>query len=50
MKCNNAHCCDQKYLELIDKFYPNIVYIFLQPSKDVHGSSFHRVSFYPIPG
>ena len=35
MKCNNAHCCDEKYLELINKFYSDIVYIFMQPSKDV---------------
>ena len=42
IKCNDAHCCDQKHLELINKFYSDIVYslatikrctwIFLSPS------------------
>ena len=37
------------HFELINKFYSNIVYSLLQPSKDVLGSSCHRLSFYPIP-
>ena len=50
IKCNDAHCCDQKHSELINKFYSDIVYSLLQPSKDVLGSSYHRLSFHPIPG
>ena len=47
---NDAHCCNQKHLELINKFYSDIVYSLLQPSKDVLGSSCHNRSFHPIPG
>ena len=50
IKCNDAHCCDQKHLELINKFYSYIVYSLLQPLKDVLGSSCHHRSFHPIPG
>ena len=50
MKCNDAHCCDYKHLELINKFYSGIVYNLLQPLKNVLGSSCHRVSFHPISG
>ena len=50
IKCNDAHCCDQKHLQLINKFYSDIVCSLLQPSKDVLGSSYHRLSFHPIPG
>ena len=50
IKCNDAHCCDQKHLELINKFYSDIVYSLLQPSKDVLGSSCHRLLFHPISG
>ena len=38
-----------KHLELINKFYSDIVYSLLQPSKDVLGSSCHHLSFHPIP-
>ena len=50
IKCNDAHCGDQKHLELINKFYSDILCGLLQPSKDVLGSSCHRLSFHPIPG
>ena len=50
IKYNDAHCCDQKHLELINKFYSDIVCSLLQPSKDVLGSSCHHRSFHPIPG
>ena len=52
IKCNDAHCCDQKHLQLINKFYLDIVYSLLQPSKDVGllESSCHRLSFHPISG
>ena len=50
IKCNDANCCDQKYLELINKFYSDIVYSLLQPSKDVRESSYDRLPFHPIPG
>ena len=49
IKCNDAHCCDQKHVELINNFYSDIVYL-LQPSKDALGFSCYRLSFYPIPG
>ena len=45
IKCYNAHCFDQK---LINKFYSDIVYSLLQPTKDVLGSSCHRLSFHLI--
>ena len=48
IKCNDAHCCDQKHLELINKFYSDIVYGLLQPLKDVLRSSCHHISFHPI--
>ena len=50
IKCNDTHCCDQKHLELINKFYSDIVCSLLQPSKDVLGSFCHHRSFHPIPG
>ena len=50
IKCNDTHCCDQKHLEFINKFYSDIAYSRLQPSKDVLESSFYRLSFHPILG
>ena len=50
IKCNDAHCCDQKHLKLNIKFYSDIVYSLLQPSKDVLGSSCHLLLFHPNPG
>ena len=47
---SNAHCYDKKHLEFINKFYSDIVYSLLQPSKDVLRSSCHDRSFHPTPG